>query len=92
LWYGAIAVTLLAWRQLLSPALAPVSAIVATAAVFLFVLVGFPGARAWLADQTTVNRATLHVAALVVVFAALAFREFALNWTRTQAVPVAPGS
>ena len=35
---------------------------------------------AWVTDQTTVNRATLHLAPLVAVWMVLAFRAFAARW------------
>jgi len=80
LWYGAIVAALLAWRQLASPALAPLTAVVAAGALFLAVVFGFTNARNWVTDQTTVNRATLHFAPLAAVFAVLAFRAFAARW------------
>jgi hypothetical protein len=39
----------------------------------------------WVADQTTVNRAALHLAPLVAVFTVLAFHAFAEAWTRSRA-------
>ena len=48
-------------------------------------MVAFPNARIAIADQTSVNRATLQFAPLVVVFAALAFRAFALRCARVDA-------
>lgn len=80
LWYGAIAAALLAWRQLAAPPLVPLTMIVAAGLVFLFIVFGFTNAREWVADQTTVNRATLHLAPVIVVFAALAFQAFARRW------------
>ena len=85
LWYGAIVCVLLAWRQLLSPALAPMTMVMAAGAFFLFFVFGFTNARAWVADQTTVNRATLHLAPLVVVFSMLAFDAFAKRWAARNA-------
>jgi hypothetical protein len=89
LWYGVLAAALLAWRQLLAPAVAPLTVIVAAGLLFLFVVFGFTNARAWVADQTTVNRATLHLAPLMVVFVILAFRSFSDRWTaaHVKAVP-----
>lgn len=85
LWYGALAAAFLAWRELASPALAPLTIVVAAGALFLFVVFGFTNARAWVADQTTVNRATLHFAPVVAIFATLAFRAFSLRWASTHA-------
>jgi len=48
----------------------------------------FTNARDWVTDQTTINRATLHLAPLVVVLGALLWRELA---AATQpAAPVTP--
>ena len=80
LWYGAIVVIALAWRQLLSPALAAYTLTIAAGVLFLFIVFGFTNARAWVTDQTTVNRATLHFAPLVVVWMVLAFNAFAARW------------
>ena len=59
--------------------------------LFLFVALAFTNARAWVTDQSTVNRATLHFAPLLVVFVMLAFRAFAERWAATHPGPaVAP--
>jgi hypothetical protein len=85
LWLGVIAAALLAWRDLLLPPLVPLTAIVCAAATLLFALVAFPDARTLVAAQTSVGRATLQLAPVLVVFAALAFRSFALR--RADAPP-----
>ncbi len=90
LWYGALAAAVLAWRQLVSPALAPMTAVIAAGALFLIVVFGFTNARDWVTDQTTINRATLHVAPVAVVFIVLAFRAFAARWS--VAHPGAPAT
>ena len=41
---------------------------------------GFTTASYYITDQTTVNRATLHLAPLVVVFVVLAWQAFAHRW------------
>ena len=93
LWYGALAVAALAWRQLFAPALAPLTTVIGGGVLFLFVVFGFTNARAWVEGQTTVNRATLHFAPLVVVFLVLTFRAFANRWTATHALePATPES
>ncbi len=86
LWYAAIAAALLAWRQLTSPGLAPLTAIVAGGALFLIVVFSFTNARIWVTSQTTINRATLHLAPLAAVFLVLAFRAFATRWAALQPV------
>jgi len=88
LWYGAIAVALLAWRQLLEPALASLTMVVAAGLMFLFFVFAFTTASMFVTDQTTVNRATLHLAPLVVVFMVLAWAAFARRWSLAH--PAAP--
>jgi len=79
LWYGALAAALLGWRQLMSPRVAPLTMVIAAGGFFLFVVFAFTNARAWVADQTTVNRATLHLAPLVVVWMLVVFRAWVQN-------------
>lgn len=85
LWYGAIAVALLAWRQLLSPLMAPLTLVVAGGLLFLFFVFAFTSVSYYITDQTTVNRATLHVAPLIVVFLVLAWQAFAHGWIAAHA-------
>ncbi len=84
LWYGALAAALLAWRQLLAPALVPLTMIVAGGLLFLFFVFAFTTASFYISDQTTVNRATLHIAPLIVVFIVLAWQAFAQRWAATH--------
>ncbi len=84
LWYGAILALALGWRQLLSPALAAYTVTMAAGLLFLFVVFGFTNARAWVTDQTTVNRATLHFAPLVAIWVVLVFSAFAARWRATH--------
>jgi len=72
LWYVAIAVAIAAWRDVRSPALAPLAVVLAAGLVFLLVAFSFTNARNWVTEQTTVNRAVLHIAPLVLVFTLLA--------------------
>ena len=80
LFYGAFAVMLLAWRRLLSPALAPLTLIVAAGFAFLMFGFAFTNARAWVEDQSTVNRATLHLAPLIVTWMVLSFHAWSRSW------------
>jgi hypothetical protein len=80
LWYGVIAAALLARRALLVRPLLPFTIIVAAGVFFLFIVFGFTNARMWVADQTSINRATLHLAPLMAIFGVLAFQEFARRW------------
>lgn len=77
LFYGALAVVVLAWRRLLSPELAPLTLIVAAGLAFLVFGFAFTNARQWVEDQSTVNRATLHLAPLIAIWMVLAFRAWA---------------
>jgi hypothetical protein len=85
LWYGVIVVGILAWRELYKPALAPLTAIIASGTLFLFIVFGFTDARAWVEEQTTVNRATLHFAPLIAIYLVLVFHAFAKRWRETHA-------
>ncbi|MCC6196231.1 MAG: hypothetical protein IT518_17390 [Burkholderiales bacterium] len=85
LWYGAIAAALLAWRQLFAPGMAALTMIVIGGLLFLFFVFGFTTASYYITDQTTVNRATLHLAPLIVVFMVLAWLAFARRWALRHA-------
>ena len=87
LWYAVVGLAVLGWRQLLAPALAPLTAVVIAGALFLFVVLVFTNARAWVTDQTTVNRATLHLAPLIAVFLVQGFRAFAASWSAAHPAP-----
>ena len=84
LWYGAIATAVLGRRQLMSPQVAPLTVVVAAGVAFVAFVLLFTHARDWLSDQSTVNRATLHLAPLVTLWMLAVFRE----WMRTLERPV----
>ena len=90
LWYGAIVVAVLAGRQLLARTLAPLTMIVVGGLLFLFFVFGFTNASQYIRDQTTVNRATLHMAPLIVVFMVLAWQAFAQRWIAAHPEPAVP--
>jgi hypothetical protein len=77
LWFGALAVVVLARQQVLSRELAPYTLIVGAGLMFLLFGFAFTNVREWVEDQTTVNRATLHLAPLVIVWMLQAFRAWA---------------
>lgn len=77
LFYGVVAVALLAGRRALARPLVPLTLIVAAGFAFLMFGFAFTNARQWVEDQSTVNRATLHLAPLIVVWMILAFRAWA---------------
>ena len=88
LWYCAVATLALAWRQLLSREVAPWSCVVAAGLMFLFVGFAFTNAGAWVEDQSTVNRATLHLAPLVVVWMFVALRSWRRGTVASPAMPL----
>lgn len=90
LWYGMILVAIFAWRDLFSRAMGPITVITLGGLLFLFFVFGFTNASAFIADQTTVNRATLHMAPAIVIFLVLGWSAFARRWTAAPAV--APGT
>ncbi len=92
LWYGAIAAALLAWRQLLAPAMAPLTMVIAGGLLFLFFVFGFTTASFYISDQTTVNRATLHLAPMIVVFMIVAWQAFARRWSERATPPATSGN
>jgi hypothetical protein len=75
LWYGAIALGVVGARSLLRPSLAPLAMIVGSGLAVLLVAPAFSGPIAALADFTTFNRATLHVAPLLLCFLVLLWGE-----------------
>ena len=68
LWYAVIATIIVGWNTLRAPPLEALSAIVAAGVLFLVVVFAFTNARDWVTDQTTINRATLHLAPLALVW------------------------
>jgi hypothetical protein len=89
LWFGVVAVAAFAYRDLLSRRLAPMTMTVIGGILFLFFVFAFTNASAFIADQTTVNRATLHLAPLMVCYMALVFEAFARRvQARDPQVPV----
>ncbi len=75
MWYIVVALLALGWRHLRAPKLAPLTAIVAAGLGFLFVGFVFTNAAVWLTDLSTLNRATLHVAPLLLTFSVLLWHE-----------------
>ena len=80
LWFGLIALFAIGWRQLRTPQLAPLAVVAASGLAFLFVVFGFTNAVDWVVDYTTVNRATLHLAPLLVVLGVLLWHRTTLEF------------
>ena len=97
LWYAAIACAIVAWRDLRSPRLLPLGITIGVGFVFLTVVFAFTNARNWVANQTTINRAVLHIAPLVTAWLVLlASQWLERNRPRREAMtapiePAAPG-
>lgn len=90
LWYGAVVLAVLGARRLGAPRIAPLSVVVGTGIGFLLFATWFTNASAWMLELTTLNRATLHLAPLVVVLGVLVWRELTADTQR--AAPLAPAS
>lgn len=88
LWYGAAAVALLGRKQLLAPQVAPLTAVVAGGVLFLAFVLVFTNARDWVSDQTTVNRASLHLAPLMAIWMLVVFREWAQSLPAPASAPI----
>jgi H+/Cl- antiporter ClcA len=58
-----------------APTLAPLAVVVGTGIAFLLFVTWFTNASGWMLELTTLNRATLHLAPLVVVLGVLLWRE-----------------
>lgn len=71
LWYAAIACAVVMWRELSKRPMLPLSLTLGTGFAFLAVVFAFTNARDWVSDQTTINRAVLHIAPLVTVWTML---------------------
>ena len=92
LWYAVVAVAILGRKHLLAPAIAPLTAVVGSGLLFLIFGFAFTNARVWVEDQSTVNRATLHLAPLLGVWVILVFRAWARAPRTAQHPAAAAGS
>ncbi|MEO8739941.1 MAG: hypothetical protein ABI537_09590 [Casimicrobiaceae bacterium] len=77
LWYGFIAILVIGARRILKPPLVPLTVIATTGMAFLLFVFAFTEAAAWLADLTTANRATIHIAPLLVALGMLTWQQLA---------------
>jgi hypothetical protein len=88
LWYGAVTIAIAGWREVVGARIAPLSATIASALLFLFVVFAFTNARAWVTDQTTVNRATLHLALLLSIWFLIVFHAWYARLRSAAETPV----
>jgi len=91
LWYGVLGAAVLAGRRLFAPHMRPMTAIVVAGLSFIVFVLAFTSARDWSSEQTTVNRATLHLAPLMAIFAVMAFREFSRRWREDSSREIGSG-
>jgi hypothetical protein len=84
LWYGAVVLAIVGARRLGSPRIAPLAVVVGTGVAFLLFVTWFTNASGWMLELTTLNRASLHLAPLVIVLGVLLWRELTAD-----VVPVA---
>lgn len=91
LWFIVGAAALLGARHLFAAGIAPLSATLILGFMFLFAGFAFTNAAAWVEDQTTVNRATLHLAPLAVVWLLLVYESWSARLS-AGARPAAAGS
>ena len=87
LWFGVVAVATFAHRDLFSRRLVPMTMTVIGGILFLFFVFAFTNASAFIADQTTVNRATLHLAPLMACYMTLAFEALSRRVFSTAPEP-----
>jgi hypothetical protein len=89
LWFAAIAVALVGARSMLCADAAPLTVTLGLGLLFLLFGFSFTNASTWVDDQSTVNRATLHLAPLVVVWMLLVYRDWSarLGGPATTAEP-----
>jgi hypothetical protein len=73
-WFFPIALAF-GWRRTVSPEWLPFTLTIASGVVFLLVVFFFTSASAWVENQTTVNRAVLHLAPLMAFFTATLLAE-----------------
>jgi hypothetical protein len=90
LWYAAPLLALLGARHLVRPRLAPLAVVVGTGVGFLLFVTWVTNASGWMLELTTLNRATLHLAPLVVFLGVLLWDELATDMKPTSSI--APAS
>lgn len=87
LWYLLPVLMVLDRRQLLKPALVAGTAMAASGLALLFVVFSFTSASAFVEDYSTVNRATLHLAPLLVFYMVQLGNDLLSSVTSSVVVP-----
>jgi hypothetical protein len=79
LWYALVVIAFIGARRLIQVPLVALTAITVTGLAFLMFVFAFTDAAVWLADLTTANRATLHIAPLLIVLGVLTWHQLAMR-------------
>ena len=90
MWYGFIAILVIGARRIFKPPLVPLTVIVIAGLAFLLFVFAFTEAAAWLADLTTANRATIHIAPLLVALGMLIWQQLVPPVAEPTAVSPSP--
>ena len=80
LWYGAAAMALAGYRQALSPALAPLTAVALCGLAYLAALALFPVAASWLSDVNVLNQGALQLAPVATIWMVSVFQAWSSDW------------
>ena len=87
LWYAVGALALIGARRLFRPPLLALTAVVACGLALLGVVFAFTNVALWVNDFTTVNRATLHLAPLLVCLCLLLWQQLFVPATALSPLP-----
>ena len=86
LWYAVVVVAIVGWSLIRAHSLVTLSATVASGLLFLIIAFAFTNARNWVTDQTTINRAVLHIAPLALTWAIIVVHALVQRYRR-ETVP-----
>ena len=68
LWFMAAGALVVSWRKVLAPSCRGMTVLLVSATTFLAVVFFFTQAQAWAKDYTTINRALLHMAPMLMFY------------------------
>jgi hypothetical protein len=84
------AVVIATWHWVVGRELAPLTVVVGSGALFLLLGFSLTSASVWVEDQSTVNRATLHLAPLIGVWLVLLVQRAIAGTAPAVIAPVSP--
>jgi hypothetical protein len=87
---ATVGALVIGYRSVLSPAIAPMSVTLGIGMLFLLFGFTFTNAYVWVEDQSTVNRATLHLAPLLVTWVMLVFGDWSKRMTALATADAVP--